>query len=106
MARKEASHGQASGRGRRIAVGTLLAVATLLTFHAVFSVWINRQALNTDNWVDTSDRLLQNEEVQAQLSNYMANFFQDERLMIIGGGGLVWMGLGAFIMAKMVNFEI
>ena len=39
-------------------------------------------------------------------NNYMANFFQDERLMIIGGGGLVWMGLGAFIMAKMVNFEI
>jgi len=39
-------------------------------------------------------------------NNYMANFFQDERLMMIGGGGLIWMGLGAFIMAKMVNFEI
>ena len=39
-------------------------------------------------------------------NNYMANFFQDERLMIAGGGGLIWMALGAFIMAKMVNFEI
>jgi tight adherence protein B len=39
-------------------------------------------------------------------NNYMANFFKDERLMIAGGGGLVWMALGAFIMAKMVNFEI
>ncbi len=39
-------------------------------------------------------------------NNYMANFFKDERLMMIGGGGLIWMGLGAFIMAKMVNFEI
>lgn len=39
-------------------------------------------------------------------NNYMLNFFQDERLMIAGGGGLVWMGIGAFIMAKMVNFEI
>lgn len=39
-------------------------------------------------------------------NNYMANFFKDERLMVAGGGGLIWMGLGAFIMAKMVNFEI
>jgi tight adherence protein B len=37
---------------------------------------------------------------------YMANFFQDERLMMAGIGGLVWMSIGAFIMAKMVNFEI
>jgi tight adherence protein B len=26
--------------------------------------------------------------------------------MIAGGGGLVWMGIGVFIMAKMVDFEI
>jgi tight adherence protein B len=39
-------------------------------------------------------------------NNYMLNFFLDERLMVAGGGGLIWMGLGAFIMAKMVNFEI
>ncbi len=39
-------------------------------------------------------------------NGYMANFFTDERLMIAGGGGLVWMGIGVFIMAKMVNFEI
>jgi tight adherence protein B len=37
---------------------------------------------------------------------YLANFFVDERLMIAGLGGLIWMGLGVFIMAKMVNFEI
>lgn len=37
---------------------------------------------------------------------YMQNFFVDERLMIAGGGGVVWMGIGAFIMAKMINFEI
>lgn len=61
------------GRGRRIAVGALLAAATLLTFVAIFSVWVNRQALNTGNWVSTSDRLLQNEEVQEQLSVYMTN---------------------------------
>lgn len=37
---------------------------------------------------------------------YMANFFVDERLIIAGIGGMVWMGIGVFIMAKMVNFEI
>jgi tight adherence protein B len=37
---------------------------------------------------------------------YMQKFFVDERLMIAGGGGLVWMGIGVFIMAKMVDFEI
>jgi tight adherence protein B len=37
---------------------------------------------------------------------YMLGFFQQTRLMIAGGIGLVWMGIGAFIMAKMVNFEI
>ena len=38
--------------------------------------------------------------------SYMQNFFVDPRLMMAGIGGLFWMGLGAFIMAKMVNFEI
>ena len=40
---------------------------------AIFSIWVNRQALNTDNWVNTSDKLLQNEEVKTQLSNYLAD---------------------------------
>ena len=38
--------------------------------------------------------------------HYMAPFFSDERLMIAGIGGMVWMGIGGGIMAKMVNFEI
>ncbi|HEX8669423.1 MAG TPA: type II secretion system F family protein [Allosphingosinicella sp.] len=38
--------------------------------------------------------------------NYMQKFFVDERLMIAGAGGLVWMGVGVFIMAKMVDFEV
>jgi len=37
---------------------------------------------------------------------YMGGFFTDERLMVAGLGGMVWMGIGAAIMAKMVNFEI
>ena len=38
--------------------------------------------------------------------HYMAGFFVDQRLMVAGLGGLVWMSIGAFIMAKMVSFEI
>jgi len=37
---------------------------------------------------------------------YMAGFFVDQRLIIAGLGGLCWMGIGVFIMAKMINFEI
>jgi len=37
---------------------------------------------------------------------YIADFFVDERLIVTGLGGLVWMSIGAFIMAKMVSFEI
>ena len=37
---------------------------------------------------------------------YLSGFFSDDRLIAIGLGGMVWMGLGAFIMAKMVSFEI
>jgi len=38
--------------------------------------------------------------------HYMQGFFTDQRLMVAGMGGMVWMGIGAMIMAKMVNFEI
>lgn len=38
--------------------------------------------------------------------NYMQGFFKDTRLMIAGAGGLCWMSIGGFIMAKMINFEI
>lgn len=38
--------------------------------------------------------------------DYLGQFFVDDRLIIAGLGGLVWMSIGAFIMAKMVSFEI
>ncbi len=39
-------------------------------------------------------------------SGYLMHFFTDQRLMVAGIGGMVWMGIGAFILAKMVSFEI
>ncbi|MEQ1686950.1 MAG: type II secretion system F family protein [Sphingopyxis sp.] len=44
--------------------------------------------------------------------SYTAAFFPwtgplyDQRVMVTGIGGLIWMGIGVFIMAKMVDFEI
>ena len=37
---------------------------------------------------------------------YLAGFFYEERLIIAGFGGFVWMSIGAGIMAKMISFEI
>ena len=37
---------------------------------------------------------------------YLSGFFYEPRLMIAGVAGAVWMAIGVFIMAKMVNFEI
>ncbi|MFN3747903.1 MAG: type II secretion system F family protein [Sphingorhabdus sp.] len=38
--------------------------------------------------------------------SYLAGFFYEPRLMVAGLVGLVWMGIGVGIMAKMVSFEI
>jgi tight adherence protein B len=37
---------------------------------------------------------------------YLGGFFYEPRLMVAGMVGIVWMSIGGFIMAKMVNFEI
>lgn len=37
---------------------------------------------------------------------YLGGFFYEQRLIIAGLGGLVWMSIGAFIMARMISFEI
>jgi tight adherence protein B len=38
--------------------------------------------------------------------HYIQGFFTEDRLIVAGLGGLVWMSIGAGIMAKMVSFEI
>ena len=53
---------------RRIGAATLLVVGTLLWTAAIFGVWAQRQALNTDNWVATSSRLLENDQIRTALA--------------------------------------
>ena len=38
--------------------------------------------------------------------DYLKGFWEGGMLTVIGLGGLCWMGIGAFIMAQMINFEI
>lgn len=60
-------------RRHRKTVAALLVVATVVTFIAIFSFWVNRQALNTDNWVNTSGKLLENEDVRTRLSTFLVD---------------------------------
>jgi hypothetical protein len=46
----------------------LVGVACLLTLVVSMSVWVNRQLLDTDVWVDQSARMLQNEDVRHALA--------------------------------------
>jgi hypothetical protein len=60
-------------RSHRVLLPILLTLATIIGFFACFAVWINRQALNTDNWTETSSRLLANTQVDEALSVYLVN---------------------------------
>jgi putative oligomerization/nucleic acid binding protein len=60
-------------RGRRRAVRVLIALGSVLAFLSVFAIWIERQALNTDDWVETSGKLLHNAEIRAAVGNYLVD---------------------------------
>ncbi len=61
-----------SRQHRKLGVA-LIVVGALVAFLAVFSIWANRQLLETDNWVKTSSELLEDEEIRTQLSNFMVD---------------------------------
>ena len=60
-------------RGRRRTVKALVVLGSVLAFLSVFAIWIERQALNTDDWVDTSGRLIQNETIRAAVGDYLVD---------------------------------
>ena len=59
----------AQSRGRATAVWVVLVVAGLLLLLATFAVWINRVALNTDEFASTSSSLLDNPEIRSAVAN-------------------------------------
>ncbi|HEY5708699.1 MAG TPA: hypothetical protein VIS51_04830 [Solirubrobacterales bacterium] len=58
-------------RSHRKLVVAILVAATLLGLVSVFSIWVKRQALETDTWTATSTKLLENQEVNEALSAFM-----------------------------------
>jgi hypothetical protein len=60
-------------RGRRRTVKVLVVLGSVLAFLSVFAIWVERQALNTDDWVETSDRLIQNPTIRSAVGNYLVD---------------------------------
>jgi hypothetical protein len=48
-------------------------LATIVGFVAIYSVWINRQILNTDNWTVTSSQLLERKEIRDQVAAFLVD---------------------------------
>jgi hypothetical protein len=60
-------------RRHRVLIATLFVVATLVGIVAAHAVWVNRQALNTANWTNTSSQLLANQQIQTAVAAYAVN---------------------------------
>jgi hypothetical protein len=60
-------------RGRGIAVGALLVIGTLLWTVLGLGIWANRQALDTNNWVDTSGKLLEDDEIRTAIGLFIVD---------------------------------
>jgi hypothetical protein len=58
---------------RKAGVAALLVVGTLLWTVFGFGVWAERQALDTENWADTSEELLENEPVRTALGLFIVD---------------------------------
>jgi hypothetical protein len=51
----------------------LVVLGSLILFLGLFAVWAARQALNTDDWVETSTELLEDEEIQAAVETFLVD---------------------------------
>ncbi|HET9162385.1 MAG TPA: SHOCT domain-containing protein [Solirubrobacterales bacterium] len=60
-------------RARRRTVKALVVLGSILAFLSVFAIWTERQALNTDDWVETSGRLIQNEKIRSAVGGYLVD---------------------------------
>jgi len=60
-------------RGRRRLVKALVALGSVLAFLSVFAIWTERQALDTDDWVQTSGRLIQDATIREAVGDYLVD---------------------------------
>lgn len=62
-----------SPRARTILVWVLFALGTLVILVGSLTLWVRRQALDTDSWVKTSSNLLEDDDVREALSVYIVD---------------------------------
>jgi hypothetical protein len=60
-------------RNRAIAVWSLVVVASVLLLFSSLTIWVKRQALDTDAWTNTSGQMLANDDIRQQLSIYLVD---------------------------------
>ena len=61
--------GQRRNRWPRV----LIAVACLIGLVATLNTWLERQVLDTDSWVETTDRLLADDDIRSALAAYLVD---------------------------------
>jgi predicted nucleic acid-binding protein len=60
-------------RWRGMTAKALVAFSCVLVLVGVFAVWVNRQALNTDNWTKTSSKLLEQPQVRSAVADRLTD---------------------------------
>jgi hypothetical protein len=66
------SPGDGQVRFRRTSLA-LVAAASILLFFGAFAVWLDRQALHTDDWVETSGELLEDPDIQDAVATFLVD---------------------------------
>ncbi len=64
-------------RAHRKLVIAILVLATIVGLVSVFSIWVKRQALETDTWTETSTKLLEDKAVEDALSAFLVEALYD-----------------------------
>lgn len=60
-------------REHGLAVTLLIVLGAIILLVTSFNVWVDRAALNTDNWVDAADELIADPEVREAVSVYIVD---------------------------------
>ncbi len=64
---------EAPERAHSVLVHVLIVLGAVILLVTTVNVWVDRAALNTDNWVDASDELLADPEVRTAISTYVVD---------------------------------
>jgi hypothetical protein len=58
---------------RRGIVTTLVVIASVIAFFGTFSAWVNQQVFDTEEWTDTSTKLLEDKEIRSAVATYLVD---------------------------------